>query len=215
MSVTQRLGQVAFVLAVLTIMWLRAERAAWGQELSAAHRAGLEQEAAKLQEKGDALYRQGRYEEAIRLVRDALAMRRKLYSENPFPGGHPALTESLNNLGELLHARSDRARAELFYRDALAMYQRLVATFADAAAETETLNYLTQILGTRHGLLSVRPTARTRRLRPSTLSSGKAVPSLPARSHGANASFTSCATRPTVPPCANCWQSAPAWRAWS
>jgi CHAT domain-containing protein len=88
-------------------------------------------------------------------LRDALAMRRQLYPAARFPGGHPDLAHSLSWLGYLLQAQGDLAGAEPFYRDALAMAQQLLATFAEAAAEAETLNYLTHIPGYRHDFLSV------------------------------------------------------------
>jgi CHAT domain-containing protein len=52
-------------------------------------------------------------------------MYRALYPRAKFPAGHPHLAGSLNNLGALLEARGDHARAEPFYREALAMYRAL------------------------------------------------------------------------------------------
>jgi CHAT domain-containing protein len=88
-------------------------------------------------------------------LRDALAMRRQLYPAARFPGGHTHLALSLSNLGYLLQSRGDLAGAEPFCRDALAMSQQLLATFAEAAAEAETLNYLTHIPAYRDAFLSV------------------------------------------------------------
>jgi CHAT domain-containing protein len=88
-------------------------------------------------------------------LRDALATCRKLYPEAQFPGGHPDLALSLSDLSALLQARGDLAAAEPFVGDALAMSQQLVATFADAAAEAESLQYLTQMQGQRNAFLSV------------------------------------------------------------
>src|SRR5262249_50151495 len=125
MSATQRLVQVALLLVVLSLVWLRADRPAWGQELNAAERARLEKEAAGLTAKGVALDRQGNYDEAIRLLRNALALRRRLYPATQFPDGHPALAQSLSWLGFLLQVRGELAEAEPLYREALALYRKL------------------------------------------------------------------------------------------
>jgi CHAT domain-containing protein len=69
-------------------------------------------------------------------------MRHKLYPPGKYADGHPSLALSLHNLGSLLEARGEYARAEPFFRDALGMNQRLAAAFADGSAEAEALNFL-------------------------------------------------------------------------
>jgi CHAT domain-containing protein/Flp pilus assembly protein TadD len=103
---------------------------------------------------GGLLQSRGDLAAAEPFFRDALAMYRQLYPATRFPAGHPYLARSLKNLGALLQARGDLAAAEPFYRDALAMRQQLSATFADAAAEAETLHYLTQMPPYRDRFLS-------------------------------------------------------------
>src|SRR5262249_58206718 len=84
-----------------------------------------------------------------------LALYQKLYPAAQFPGGHAHLALSLSNLGFLLREGGELAGAEPFPRDALARYHALVATFAEAAAEAEALNYMTQIPRCREVFLSL------------------------------------------------------------
>jgi tetratricopeptide (TPR) repeat protein len=58
-------------------------------------------------------------------MQQALEVLQKLYPKEKYPQGHPALTLSLNNLGYLLQAQGEYARAEPFYREALTMRQQL------------------------------------------------------------------------------------------
>src|SRR5262249_17408021 len=57
--------------------------------------------------------------------RQALEMRQKLYPPQRYPQGHPELGTCLNNLGNLLEAQGEYARAEPYLRQALAMDQKL------------------------------------------------------------------------------------------
>jgi len=59
---------------------------------------------------------------AIPLMRRAVSMERTLYPNEP----HPDLAEALNDMGLLLDERGDLDESEKFYREALAMYQRLL-----------------------------------------------------------------------------------------
>jgi tetratricopeptide (TPR) repeat protein len=59
---------------------------------------------------------------AIPLMRHAVAMQRELYGNQP----HPDLAEVLNDMGLLLDERGDLDESEKFYRESLAMYQRLL-----------------------------------------------------------------------------------------
>jgi tetratricopeptide (TPR) repeat protein len=94
---------------------------------------------------GALLLARGEYAQAEPFYHGALAMRQKLYPKGKYPDGHPDLAQSLNNLGFLLQALGDYAGAEPFLRDALAMRQCLAASFADASAEAESLNYRREV----------------------------------------------------------------------
>jgi tetratricopeptide (TPR) repeat protein len=59
---------------------------------------------------------------AIPLMRTAVSMERSLYANEP----HPDLAEALNDMGLLLDERGDLDESEKFYRESLAMYQRLL-----------------------------------------------------------------------------------------
>jgi tetratricopeptide (TPR) repeat protein len=85
----------------------------------------LEQEAKTLHARAVALYQRANYPEAIRMLREALAMRRQLYPQAQFPQGHPDLAQSLNNLGSLQQDRGEYAKAQTYYARALAMQHQL------------------------------------------------------------------------------------------
>ena len=65
------------------------------------------------------------FDEATDLLRQMLGLNRRLYPRTAIRRATPDLAHSLNNLGLVLGARGDLARAEPFYRDALAMYRQL------------------------------------------------------------------------------------------
>ena len=52
-------------------------------------------------------------------------MAKDLYPPKEYPDGHQGVAISLGWLGLLLNSQGKYAEAEPFYRDALAMYQRL------------------------------------------------------------------------------------------
>jgi CHAT domain-containing protein/tetratricopeptide (TPR) repeat protein len=80
-------------------------------------------------------------------------MRQGLYPPDKFPAGHPDLALSLNDLGYLLHAQGEPAKALPYYEKALAMNQRLYppdkfpAGHPRLAASLNNLGYLLQDLG--------------------------------------------------------------------
>jgi len=59
---------------------------------------------------------------AIPLMRKAVSMERALYPSEP----HPDLAEVINDMGYLLDEHGDLDESEKFYRESLAMYQRLL-----------------------------------------------------------------------------------------
>jgi CHAT domain-containing protein/Tfp pilus assembly protein PilF len=85
----------------------------------------LLQEAAKLQEEGAALYGQAKLAAATERLRQALALRQRVYSRDKYPDGHPLLAESLSILGFVLKGQGAYEQAEPFYRQVLAMDQAL------------------------------------------------------------------------------------------
>ena len=94
-------------------------------EPSPKERARLEQQAKELNERGVALYDQGRYPEARKLLQEALGLRRQLYPKGRYPQGHPDLATSLNNLGSLLQAQGEYGQALDCFQQALHMCQQL------------------------------------------------------------------------------------------
>jgi CHAT domain-containing protein len=95
------------------------------EELTPPQRQQLEKEARELNEQGFQCYQQGRWDQALKLVEQALQVRRRLYPPQRYPDGHPDLALSINNLGHLLQDRGELARAEPLLRDALAMRRKL------------------------------------------------------------------------------------------
>jgi tetratricopeptide (TPR) repeat protein len=77
-------------------------------------------QAASLNNVGNLLWKRREYAQAEPLLREALALYRKLY-----PRGHPDLAASLNNLGGLLLERGEYAQAEPLLREALALGRKL------------------------------------------------------------------------------------------
>ena len=84
-------------------------------------------------------------------------MCQKLYPKGCYPDGHPQLALSLYNLGSLLQAQGDYAKAEPFLRDALKMYLAQLRRFADLKSEAEALNSLASLPLTRDGFLTDSP----------------------------------------------------------
>ena len=64
-----------------------------------------------------------------------VTIRQRLYPKKEYPDGHPELAESLYCLGSFLQAQGEYAKAEPFFRDALAMCQKL---YPKDASPTDT-----------------------------------------------------------------------------
>src|SRR5262245_23935224 len=82
-----------------------------GKGLTEEERKQLQEQAAKRNAQAVQAYQRGRYKEAVELLTQALAMRQQLYPKDKYPQGHPQLAQSLSNLGALLQARGDYAKA--------------------------------------------------------------------------------------------------------
>jgi tetratricopeptide (TPR) repeat protein len=95
------------------------------KELSPTERARLEKQAARLDDRAHALYGQGRYPEATKLLQEALAINRKLYPKEHYPQGHADLAECLSGLDVLLRAQGEYGEALDYCRQALHMRQQL------------------------------------------------------------------------------------------
>src|SRR5260370_36526095 len=78
-----------------------------------------------------------------------------LYPKEKYPQGHPYLASSLNNLGCLLRAQGEYARAEPFCREALKMYRAHLRRLAEVSAEAAALNFAATFPLTHDAYLSV------------------------------------------------------------
>src|SRR5262249_34714929 len=94
--------------------------------------------APSLNNMGAVLEASGSAEKALPFLEQALAMRRTLYPESKYPGGHPDLARSLNNLGFVLQASGSAEKPLPFFEPALAMQrkfgQRLLLTSSEEVA---------------------------------------------------------------------------------
>src|SRR5262245_65351943 len=88
------------------------------QEGEAPPRAEQERQLQKRNQLVVQLYQQGKLPEATQAARQALELGRQLYPKEKYPDGHPGLAASLINLGRLLQARGEHARAEPLFREA-------------------------------------------------------------------------------------------------
>jgi len=122
------LGLASFLAALADNEELRLEKAGAGYRAAARY---FERTAQKdlhstcLNNLGGVLQAQGSYAEAAGYFMQALEIRRRLYPEARYPGGHPALATSLNNLGSVLQYQGTYAEAADYYQQALEMCRRL------------------------------------------------------------------------------------------
>jgi CHAT domain-containing protein/Tfp pilus assembly protein PilF len=116
---------------------------------------GHPQLAISLHNLGSMLLARGELAKAHPYYEKALAMRQRLYPTERFPNGHPDLANSLINLGGVLWARGELAGARTHFEKSLGMQRRLADTFADLAAEAETLNFLAVLPPTRDAYLTL------------------------------------------------------------
>jgi tetratricopeptide (TPR) repeat protein len=92
--------------------------------LPAATRALLNQ-ANVLDAQAEQLYQQAKLPAATVQRTKALELYRRAFPKDEFPQGHSEVAGSLNNLGFVLQAQREYAKAEPFFREALAMYEAL------------------------------------------------------------------------------------------
>jgi tetratricopeptide (TPR) repeat protein len=94
-------------------------------ELTAAQQQQLGKEAARLNAQALQSYTAGKYPEATRLLKEALAMRQKLYPPRQYPKGRSDLAQNLNDLALLLEAQGEYGQALDYHQQALRMKQQL------------------------------------------------------------------------------------------
>jgi CHAT domain-containing protein/Tfp pilus assembly protein PilF len=100
-------------------------------------------EAEKLTQQVIQLYQQGKYNEAIPLAEQALAIRKKVLGDN-----HPDTATSLNNLAELYRVQGRYSEAEPLYKQALAIIkQQLGDNHPSTATSLNNLAFLYQSQG--------------------------------------------------------------------
>ncbi|WP_287729688.1 tetratricopeptide repeat protein, partial [Microcystis sp. M040S2] len=90
-----------------------------GQVISQASPQDKLAEAERLNQQVIQLYQQGKYNEAILLAEQALAIRKQQLGDN-----HPLTATSLNNLAELYRVQGRYSEAEPLYKQALAIIKQ-------------------------------------------------------------------------------------------
>jgi tetratricopeptide (TPR) repeat protein/CHAT domain-containing protein len=116
---------LAALLVLLAACLGRAAAADPPKEPGPEDHARLEKQVHDLNVRAVALYGQGHYAEATKVMQEALETGRKLYTPERYPQGHPDLAKSLNNLGSLLQAQGEYGRALDYHRQALHMRRQL------------------------------------------------------------------------------------------
>ncbi|MGE3821019.1 MAG: tetratricopeptide repeat protein, partial [Isosphaeraceae bacterium] len=94
-------------------------------EPTQAERQALEAKAAAADKDAERLYDEGKPAEAADRYQEALAIRERLFPPETFPEGHPAVQESLGNLGAALEGAGRLYLAESRQREALALARRV------------------------------------------------------------------------------------------
>jgi tetratricopeptide (TPR) repeat protein/CHAT domain-containing protein len=103
---------------------------------------------------GALLADQGAYDEARPYYERALAIEQALYPGETFPQGHVLLAFGLDNLGALLRTKGAFGEALPFILQGADMQQDLADILLSATSETEAMNYLAQLPGTRDSMVS-------------------------------------------------------------
>jgi CHAT domain-containing protein/tetratricopeptide (TPR) repeat protein len=112
-------------------------------KLTAEERKELAARWEELMVTGDRAYQAGKYPDAVKRLRDALEVARRLYPKGEFPDGHADLATSNNNLATLYQGLGNLADAEPLFKDALDMSRRLFkGDHADVASGMNNLAIL-------------------------------------------------------------------------
>jgi tetratricopeptide (TPR) repeat protein len=105
--------------------------------------------AAVLNDLGLLLRNKGDYEQSERLLREGLAMERRLLGDK-----HPDIAAGLDNIGWVLLFKGDLQGASSSYRQALAMQRELLGNVhPDVAYTLDNLAWVTEAQGDLHGAL--------------------------------------------------------------
>jgi tetratricopeptide (TPR) repeat protein len=105
--------------------------------------------AAVLNDLGILLRNKGDYDQSERLLRESLAMLRRLLGDK-----HPEIAMALDNIGWVLLFKGDLEGASSSYRQALAMQRELLGNVHPAVADTlDSLAWVTEAQGDLHGAL--------------------------------------------------------------
>ncbi len=142
-----RVKQTLALMSLLGVagLWVLMPELAKGQVISGSVIAQSDElaEAERLNEQAVQLYKQGKYDEAIPLAEQALAIRRKVLGQD-----HPSVATSLNNLAALYESQGRYREVEPLYRKALEMRQRLLGNeHPDVAASLNNLAALYALQG--------------------------------------------------------------------
>jgi CHAT domain-containing protein len=113
-------------------------------------RAALQRKVVTLSRRCTDLYDQRRFDEALPLAEEVLALHRRLYPKERFPLGHRELATGLSNLGSVCRALHDTVRADALLSEALAMNRALwpPARFPDGHSDLAASLY--DLGGLRH-----------------------------------------------------------------
>jgi len=131
-------GRLAVLIILLALLGVAGgPRRTVAQPRTTAPQAPLE-EATRLEKAAQALYEQGKFQEAIPLAEQVLAIREKALG-----GAHPAVADSLNDLATFYWAQGLYARAEPLFGRALAIREKVLGpNHPDVAASLHNLALL-------------------------------------------------------------------------
>jgi tetratricopeptide (TPR) repeat protein len=104
---------------------LRLDGAEPPAQLTEQQRAELGRRAGELNRRAFKLYGEGRYDESIRLLEQALRLIERVYPKESYPHGDSDLADILSNLAYLHRVRGDYGAARPLYERALAMNEGL------------------------------------------------------------------------------------------
>ena len=95
------------------------------KKLTSEERKELEAKRERLITAGVKAYQAGKYPDANASFEESLKLARKLYNTTEFPNGHALLAAGMNDLATLYQVQGKLFDAELLFKDALEMSQRL------------------------------------------------------------------------------------------